>query len=183
MAADATYQGVGLKRRQNGTTAIPSGGSLDVESGGAFKIAGTTVTSSAAALNALLPLAGADAAFVATVANANVIGGIPVIYRVDIADASADTDVVLTYKTRVLDAWAVNTGIAAHASLDTWQIKNGTNAISAAVAKTATVNAIKRIATIDPAYQEIAAAGTLRVTAAKNTNAAVTLYVLGVLVA
>lgn len=119
----------------------------------------------------------------AVVANANVIGGIPVLFRIDVADASGDTDVVVTHKIRVLDAWALNTGIAAHATLDTWQVKNGANAISDAVAKTATVNAVKRISTIDPARHEIAAAGTLRITAAKNTNAAVTVYVLAVRVA
>lgn len=117
---------------------------------------------------------------VATVADANVVGGIPVLHRIDVADASGDTDVVLTHKTRILDAWGLNTGIAAHASTDTWQVKNGSNAISDAVAKTATVNAIKRISTINPTYHEIAAGGTLRITAAKTTNAAVTVYVLGV---
>lgn len=44
MAADTTYQGTGLQRRQDGTTALPTGGSLDIESGGALKIDGTDVT-------------------------------------------------------------------------------------------------------------------------------------------
>jgi len=51
MAADTTYQGTGLQRRQDGTTAIPTGGSLDIESGGALKLAGTTLSASAAELN------------------------------------------------------------------------------------------------------------------------------------
>lgn len=51
MAADATYQGTGLQRRQDGTTAIPTGGSLDIESGGAFKIDGTQVIATAAEIN------------------------------------------------------------------------------------------------------------------------------------
>jgi hypothetical protein len=51
MAADTSYQGTSLQRRQDGTTALPSGGALDIESGAALKIAGTTVTSSAAELN------------------------------------------------------------------------------------------------------------------------------------
>ncbi len=42
MAADTKYVGPGLQRRQDGTTAIPTGGSLDIESGGAFKFSGTT---------------------------------------------------------------------------------------------------------------------------------------------
>jgi hypothetical protein len=117
------------------------------------------------------------------VANANVIGGITVLHRIDVADATGDTDVVLTHKTRIIDAWALNTGIAAHATDDTWQVKNGANTISDAVAKTATVNALKRISTIDPAQAEIAAGGTLRIAAVKDTNAAVTVYVLGIRVA
>lgn len=44
MAADTTIQGTGLQRRQDGSSAIPSGGSLDIESGGALLIAGTDVT-------------------------------------------------------------------------------------------------------------------------------------------
>lgn len=51
MSADATYQGTGLQRRQDGTTAIPSGGSLDIESGGALKLAGTALTATAAQIN------------------------------------------------------------------------------------------------------------------------------------
>jgi hypothetical protein len=120
-------------------------------------------------------LTGAD---VANLADAAVIGGIPVIHTIAIADASADTDVVLTHKETIVDFWFLNTGIAAHASSDTIQLKNGSNAISDAVAKTATVNAIKRAATMNPTYTTIAAGGTLRITAVKNTNAAVTAYVL-----
>lgn len=56
MAADSTYPTV-LQRRQDGSTAVPSGvtvtvesgGSLDVASGGALKIAGTNVTSKVSA--------------------------------------------------------------------------------------------------------------------------------------
>lgn len=51
MAADPTYQVPGLQRRQDGTTALPSGGSLDFESGSSFKIAGTAVNTTAAELN------------------------------------------------------------------------------------------------------------------------------------
>lgn len=119
----------------------------------------------------------------AVVADANVIGGLPVIHRIDVADASANTDVVLTHKTRIIDAWGLNTGIAAHAANDTWRVYNGADAISNAVAKTATVNGIVRVGTIDPAHAEIAAGGTLRITAVKDTNAAVTVYVMGIRVA
>lgn len=110
--------------------------------------------------------------------NAEAMGTAPFVLQINVADATGDTDVVMDGAVRVLDAWALNTGIAAHAANDTWQIKNGANAIAAAVAKTATVNAVKRVATIDPTYHRIAAGGTLRVSAVKDTNAAVTVYVL-----
>ena len=116
-------------------------------------------------------------------ANAETLGVLPVLFRIDVADAAGDTDVVMDAKVRVVDAWAVNTGIAAHASTDTWQLKNGANAITDAVAKTATVNAVKRASTINPTYHEIAAGGTMRITAARTTNAAVTVYVLALPVA
>jgi hypothetical protein len=117
---------------------------------------------------------------IANLANAAVIGGIPVLHRIDIADASADTDVVLTHKTRVVDFWFLNTGIGAHATDDTITLKNGATAISDVIAKTATVNAIKRASTMDPAQVTISAGGTLRITAVKSTNVAVTAFVLGV---
>lgn len=120
---------------------------------------------------------------VGTIANANVCSGVPFLHRIDVPDSSTDTDVAVVDKIRVIDAWGLNTGIAAHASADTWQIKNGSSAISDAVAKTATVNAIRRVSTIDPAQHEIAAGGTLRVTTVKSTNSAATVYVLVVKVA
>ncbi len=48
MAADPTYPNV-VQTRQDGNMAVPSGKSVDVESGGALKIAGTDVTSQLAA--------------------------------------------------------------------------------------------------------------------------------------
>ena len=116
-------------------------------------------------------------------ADKNVIGALPVVHRIAVADASGNTDVTLTHKTLILDAWALNTGLAAHATDDHWQLKNGTNAISEEVSKTAVVNAVTRVTTLDPVYTTIAAGGTLRVAAVKDTNAAVTVYVLGLRVA
>lgn len=53
MAADTTYQPK-IQHRQGGDEmAVASGGSLDIESGGALKLAGTAITSSAAELNIL----------------------------------------------------------------------------------------------------------------------------------
>ncbi len=53
MGADTTYQGTGLQRRQDGTTAVPSGGSVDIESGASLKVAGTALTPTAAEYNVL----------------------------------------------------------------------------------------------------------------------------------
>lgn len=44
MAADNTYPTDRLQRRQDGTVAVPSGASVDFESGAALKIAGTDRT-------------------------------------------------------------------------------------------------------------------------------------------
>jgi hypothetical protein len=116
-------------------------------------------------------------------ANANVIGAIPVIHEIDIADASGNTDVVFTHKERILDAWIQNTGAAAHATDDHVQIINQTGPVTLTeeLAKTATQYAIKHFATIiDPV---IAAGDTVRVTAVKVTNVACKLFILGARVA
>ena len=47
MAADATYPSV-VQIRQDGNLAVPTGKSIDIESGGALKIAGTDVTAALA---------------------------------------------------------------------------------------------------------------------------------------
>jgi hypothetical protein len=118
----------------------------------------------------------------AVVANANVIGGLPVLHRIDVADGSADTDTVLTHKTRVLDVWAVKTATAGGAG-DIVTAKNGATAISSAIDLNVADTLIARTTLIDDAQAEIAAAGTLKLTAVKATNCACTVYVLGVRVA
>lgn len=122
---------------------------------------------------------------VSNVADANVIGGIPVIHRITTAGgATANTDVTLTHKTRILDCWIVNRG--AGTASDTVQILNSTNAISDAVDISGADNTIARISTIDDAYEEIAASGTLRVTetdGGSSDSPSVDVYVLCVRVA
>ncbi len=184
---------------------------VDLKAGdGKFKINGTAVTSTAAELNILdgvtstaaelntldgvtstaaelnlLDGQGLDGTPVKNVANANVIGGIPVVHRIDTAGgATANTDVTLTHKTRVLDAWVVlrGTGTAS----DTVQITDGTNAITDAMAVSGADTSVVRAGTIDDAYHEVAAAGTLRVTETDgggNDSPACSVYVLGVRVA
>ena len=110
----------------------------------------------------------------------NVVGGIPILFVIDVANTADDYDVTMTHKVRVVDAWIVCTGVAAHATNDTLQLKNGTNAITDALAKGDTQYATKRFTTIDETYTEIAASGTLRVTAVKDTNCAAKVFVLAV---
>lgn len=52
MAADTTYPSV-VQIRQDGNMAVPTGKSIDVESGGELRIAGTALTGSAAELNTM----------------------------------------------------------------------------------------------------------------------------------
>lgn len=117
------------------------------------------------------------------VADANVIGGIPVVHRINItAGAIADTDVVLTHKTHVMDAWLVLKG--AGVDTTTLQVKNGANAITDAMAASGSDQALVRAASINDAYNEIAAGGTLRVSSATGaTQPAAVVYVLGFRVA
>jgi hypothetical protein len=129
-----------------------------------------------------------DGAAAAVVADDNVIGGLPVLHRIDIADAaSGDADVVLTHKTRVIDVWVVKRGGGGHATEDTVTVKNGTSAITDEIALGNADKAIKRASTIDDAAWEIAAAGTLRVSWVKGSGGGndpeCTVFVLGIRVA
>lgn len=102
----------------------------------------------------------------------DVIAGLTLTRIITVADASADTDTLLTFKERIIKFEFLNTGIGAHATLDTVQLKNVATAITDAVAKTATVNALVKAATYDPAQVVVAAGAILRITAVKNTNVA-----------
>jgi hypothetical protein len=117
------------------------------------------------------------------VADANVIGGLEMIHRIDItAGALGNTDVTLTHKTRVIDAWLVLRG--AGVATTTLQVKNGANAITDAMAASGSDQALVRAATLNDAYWEIAAGGTLRVTSATGaTQPDATVFVLGIRVA
>lgn len=125
-----------------------------------------------------------DGAGVANVANANVIGGVPVLFRIDVADAATgNVDVVTTHKIRVIDAWAVKVGALGGAA-NTVQVANGANAITDAMSINIADQAVARAATIDDAQHEIAAGGTLRVIRTKaGGNAACIVYVSALRVA
>jgi len=114
------------------------------------------------------------------IADANTVGQAPVIHRVAVADAAGDTDVTLEHKTRVIDVWAVKVGGDGSTGGDTVQVKNGANAITDAISLGVSDKDIARASQIDDAYHEIAAGGTLRVTAAKDSDCQCVVYVQGI---
>ena len=144
------------------------------------KITAGNLASSIRTLNAAT-MTGAD---VAVVADDNLVGGIPVVHRLSIADqASGNVDYTLTHKTRVIDVWIVKTGAAGHATEDTIQVGNGANPITEAISIGGTDTEVNRATSIDDAYHEIAAAGTLRIAVVKGggggNNTACEVYVMG----
>lgn len=145
---------------------------------------GASVVTGVADFRTIAATTGAlDGVNVANSANVGVVGAIPVWHRIDLAaGALADTDVVLTHKTRVIDAFLILRG--AGVANTTLQVKNGASAITNAIAASGSDQALVRAATIDDAAYEIAAGGTLRVTSATGaTQPAATVYVLGLRVA
>jgi len=123
-----------------------------------------------------------DGSNVANTSPDNVIGAIPVLYRIAVEDASANNDITSTHKFLVTDFWFVG-GATPGVAEDTVQLLNGTNAISEAVAKTTDANCLVRATQLDQSTGMIAAGGTIRITSVKNTNVAGTAYVMGIRVA
>lgn len=141
--------------------------------GQALTVAGVTVDETTLAADEQ------DAGNVAEVANVNVVGGLPILYRVTASALTGDVDVTLTYKSRVIDVWCVAT--AAGGASDTIIVKNGTTAITNAIDMNVSDKVVVRAGTIDDAQHEIAAAGTLRVSGASAVTCEV--YVLAIRVA
>lgn len=110
----------------------------------------------------------------------NKIGAFAVVHRINIAAGSnADTDVVLTDKTRVTGALVVLTGAGVTSAVLT--VKNGANAITDGMAASGADQALTRAATIDDAQHEIAPGGTLRVTGSGGASQpAAVVYVTGI---
>lgn len=125
---------------------------------------------------------GLDGSNVANTSPDNVIGAIPVLYRIAVEDASANNDITSTHKFLVTDFWFVG-GATPGVAEDTVQLLNGTNAISEAVAKTTDANCLVRATQLDQSTGMVAAGGTIRITSVKNTNVAGTAYVMGIRVA
>ena len=164
-------------------------GDATIAAGGAITIAALAVeTSMIAALAVSTAKIAAGAVIpskVGTVADVATGGGVPVLYRIDTAGgATADTNVTVDSKIRVIDAWVVNN--AAGTASDTITVKNGSSAITDAMDISGGDKTIKRAATIDNANHEIAASGTLKITetdGGSNDSPATTVYVLAVKVA
>lgn len=103
-----------------------------------------------------------DGTIAGNVANANVIGGIPQIFRIDTpGGATANTDVIVTHKIRVIDAWVVNRGNGTAA--DTITVSNGALQITDAMDISDLDKTVERQTAIFHANHEIAASGTLRI--------------------
>jgi phage-related tail fiber protein len=100
--------------------------------------------------------------FVAATANANVIGGVPVVHRIAVPDGTGNTDVVLTHQTLITHIEFLKTTGAGGAA-DTCTVQNAANAITNAMDTNVADLTIVRPTTMDDAQTTIAAGGTLRV--------------------
>src|SRR5574337_960771 len=110
-----------------GTDSIDNAELLKIIKNGAFLADAATRALFASGIwtQAYLAANGMDGTIAANVADANVIGGLLVVHRIDIADAATgDVDVVLTHKERVINAWAVKTANAGGAA-NTVQLQTG----------------------------------------------------------
>lgn len=112
---------------------------------------------------------------IAVVSNVNTEGGVPLVYRVTVAAngatvSTANTDITVVDKIRVIDAHAIHTGGNGVAS-DTIRVFNGTTAITDAMSWSGTDTTVVRAATINDATYEVAASGTLRVQVVNASDA------------
>ncbi len=144
------------------------------------KIADGNVTQVKIAPNSL------DGTIAGNVGDANVLGGIPQIFRIDTpGGVTANTDVIVTHKIRVIDVWVENkTGGSAS---DTIRVFNGAiGAITNAIDVSGGDVSLARTSELNDAFYEIAASGTLRVTETDgggSDSPATTVYVLAIRVA
>jgi len=102
-------------------------------------------------------------------------GGMPFVLS---ATLSAGSTVAIfssdaPFKFKILDAWS----IADSTDAGTWKLTDGSNDITDAVAVTATAHTVDRAGTIDDAYYEIAASGSLSAVG-DGSNADVEIFIL-----
>lgn len=183
-AVNGYFFGFALGAIGNGETANIN--VLHVPSPGAGSLANDSVTTGKIA-NGAVPESKITAASLTglvakVVADANVIGGIPVLHRAAVAaGANGDVDVVLTHKTRVVDFWLALKGAGTAGSAVT--LKSGANAITDAIDVSAGGDKdVFRAGEIDDARHELAAGGTLRISKASTGGdfPGAEAYVLGV---
>ena len=120
-----------------------------------------------------------DGASAANVANINVVGGIPLVYRVTATALTGNVDVTVTHKIRVIDVYCVAVGGAGGAA-DTITVGNGASAITDAIDMNVADVVIVRAATLNDANWDIAAAGTLRVAGASAVTCEVVITAIRV---
>lgn len=119
-----------------------------------------------------------DSTVVKNMAAGDVKAGIPILYHISVAaGTNGNTDLIATYKTKIVDVWVRPTTTVAAATL---QVKNGTtNVITDAMAAN-TAGAVTRCASIAAAYDVVNAGGTIRVTGSGGaTQPAADVYILG----
>ena len=149
----------------DGNLEILTGQTLKVDSGGILEVAGNQVFDAGAKGD--LPELG----------NAVVLPQPCGLLRINIADASGDTDVVVAGKYRVLDFW-FRKGAGNGGAGDTITLKRGATAVSNALDTSGVAKTVTRVTTVDAAQEVYALGDTLRVSANKVTSVLGTAYVL-----
>jgi hypothetical protein len=98
------------------------------------------------------------------------------------AMANGNTDLVIPYKARILDAYVIQQEAAMTSGVV--RVYNGANAVSSTMSTAAADTTIARATTIDEAYYDVAAGGTLRITSSGGATQPKCLVVVeGVLMA
>lgn len=167
-------------------TALDASGDGKILVGDGTDLASVSVSGDATLANTGAVTLGAvvTGAKVANVANANVIGGVPVVFRADLANASGDVDITSTHKVRILDAFVHVRGTNG-ANANTVQIFNGSNALSDAMAlQNKSSGDMVRAASMVVAQQDVAATGTIKITSTKaGGDCTATIYITAIRVA
>ena len=153
----------------NGTTIVPRvmSGDATMANTGAVTLASNKLTGT----------------HVKETAAAEVLGAIPILYRFTIAaGALGNTDITVTNKTRIIDAWTVLKGAGVANTVFT--LFNVGNAASGTMAASGADGTITRPATLVTAQCDVADGAILRVTSSVGaTQPDAEVYVLGVRVA
>ncbi len=156
---------------------------------GSTSIADLGVTTAKLAASAVTTAKIADqnitAAKVANVSTSGALPGIAVIWEVDVAATTANYDVVVPNKARILNVWAHKAAANGGAG-DTVQLKTSGGAanISDAVSLNTSVDGGNvGAASLDPTNSVVAAGTTLRLAATAVTDCSCRVHILGILVA